>query len=128
MSIENITLGELKKLSSLLGGGLAKSSITDQYIGQYVIIRSRNEGVNAGTHVKADSTGCVLQQARRLWTHKPKDPKAAWYEGVSISGLSDDSKVSAAVDSKAILEDYSITPCTDIAAQSIINHPSHECS
>jgi hypothetical protein len=95
-------------------------------IGEYVLIRSRNEGVNAGKLMAADETGCVLKNARRLWYMKPKDSKQAWYEGVANTGLSSDSKVSAPVSKKVIVEDYSITLCSDEAKKSIKAAPNYE--
>ena len=91
----------------------------DDFIGKYVIVRSRNEGINAGFVEMADSTGVVLKEARRIWYHKPKDKSLSWYEGVAVSGLSADSKLSGVVGQKVIIEDYSITLCTEIAQQSI---------
>jgi len=100
-------------------------SIYKAAIGKYVIVRSRNEGVNAGKLVAADKTGCVLKNARRLWYLKPADSKQAWYEGVANSGLHSDSKVSPTVKRKYIVEDYSITECSDLAKSSITDAPSY---
>ncbi len=97
-------------------------------IGKYVIVRSRNEGINAGVLKAADETGCVITDARRIWYHKPKDPSVSWYEGVAKTGLSKDSKISCPVSKKYIIEDYSITVCEDDAKESIKRHKSHETS
>lgn len=94
-------------------------SIVKNWVGKFVLVRSRNEGLNAGTVVAADSTGVVLENARRLWYHRPKDAKLSWYEGVAVSGLSKDSSVSCSVD-KIICEDYSLTACTPEAQESIL--------
>jgi len=102
-----------------------KQKLTDKYVGQYVIIRSRNEGINAGFLKAADKTGVILKQARRLWHHKPKVTTECWYEGVANHGLSEDSRVSAPVKAKAIIEDYSITLCRPKAAQSIQTAITH---
>ena len=95
------------------------TGIFDDIIGKYVIVRSRNEGVNCGTVVAADSTGIILEDARRLWYHKPKDASQSWYEGVALSGLSDDSQISPTVDRKLIVEDYSVTLCRKDAIDSL---------
>ena len=95
-------------------------------IGKNVIVRSRNEGINAGKVLLADETGIVLENARRIWYHKPKDSRVAWYEGVAISGLHEDSKVSCSVPKKAIIEDYSITECNNEAFKSIMEKTPHE--
>lgn len=95
------------------------SGVTGSMIGKYVIVRSRNEGINAGEVVAADDTGVVLKNARRMWYHKPAVKTESWYEGVANHGLSDDSKVSGVVSEKVIIEDYSMVTCTDVARQSI---------
>lgn len=104
-------------------GKLFKSTI-----GKWVIVRSRNEGLNFGKLVMADETGCALKKARRLWHSAPKDKSQSWYEGVANSGVSDDSKLSPAVKKKVIVEDYSITVCTDDAAKQIRKVKAHESS
>ncbi len=110
----------LKELMALLGDDAPmQAGIASSMVGKYVIIRSRNEGINAGVVAAADATGVLLSDARRIWYHRPKVKTESWYEGVANHGLSDDSKVSATVAQKAILEDYSMTLCSDSARQSI---------
>ena len=94
--------------------------VASRMIGKNVIVRSRNEGINAGTVVAADETGVELKDCRRIWYHKPKNKSLSWYEGVAVSGVSIDSKVSGTVSSKVIIEDYSMTLCNDIAFISIM--------
>lgn len=97
-----------------------EETIASRMIGKNVIVRSRNEGINAGTVVLADDTGVELKNCRRIWYHKPKDKALSWYEGVAVTGLSNDSKVSGTVSQKIIIEDYSMTECTDEAFKSIM--------
>ena len=125
MSIDNLTIGEAKQLVSLFSTP-PKSEIYSSLIGKYVIVRTYNEGVNAGVVQMADETGIVLSEARRLWYHEPKDPATAWFEGVAMSGLSDGSQISVAVPEKTIIENYSVTPCSQEAEFSIRNHKAHE--
>jgi len=119
MNINDLTIGEAKELAALFGGASVSSelkpSITQNAIGKYVIIRTRNEGINCGKLIQADETGCVLEDARRIYYHKPKDRTVCWYEGVALSGLSDDSKISPSISEKYIIEDYSITICSKLA-------------
>ena len=117
MNIDDLTYGELKQIANLFNK--SESSLLSDVIGKYVIVRSRNEGVNAGVVKAADETGIILADARRIWYHKPKDKKLSWYEGVAMSGLSDDSKISGVVTEKIICEDYSITVCSAAAELSI---------
>ena len=94
------------------------SDLLSGFIGKYVICRSRNEGINAGKVVRLDNTGVVLDDAQRLYYHKPLNKNLSWYEGVAQSGISPDSKVGAKV-TKVIIEDYSLTVCTEVAEKSI---------
>lgn len=118
---DNLTLGELRELMALFQQPhteKTKGDLFGRYIGKYVICRSRNEGVNAGKVVAADETGVILEDARRLFYHKPANKNMSWYEGVAHEGLSEDSKISGAVE-KIIVEDYSLTVCTEVAENSI---------
>jgi hypothetical protein len=124
MNIEDLTLREAKELAALFSES-PKSNMLQKYVGKYVIVRSHNEGINAGYVKEIDETGVVLSEARRIWYHKPADKSAAWYEGVSLYGLSSDSKVSVAVDMKVIVEDYSLTLCSPTAEGSIKNFACH---
>jgi hypothetical protein len=115
----------MNDLRELLAPSATAKSVAANMVGKYVIVRSRNEGINAGEVVGADETGVILKGARRLWRHKPAVKSESWYEGVANHGLSDDSKVSASVEQKAILEDYSMTLCTQTARQSIESAVPH---
>ena len=125
MNIEDLTIKEVRELSCLFQSNSKPSSFLNDYIGKYVIVRTRNEGINAGYVEKIDETGVVLKDARRIYYHKPKDSSVSWYEGVSLTGFSKDSRISAKT-SKVIIEDYSLTLCSDKARNSIENHDSHE--
>lgn len=118
--LDELTLGEIKQLQTLFGGVVKqnKPALGNQYVGQYVIVRSRNEGINAGKVLELDDTGVILEDARRLYYHKPANKELSWYEGVAIDGLSSDSKIGSEV-TKIIIEDYSITVCTKKAEASI---------
>jgi len=100
-----------------------ESNMYYRYVGKYVIVRSRNEGVNAGIVLAANATGVILKNARRLWYPNKAE---AWYEGVANSGLSNDSKISSPVKEKAIVEPYSITVCSEVAEKSIKKADAHE--
>ncbi len=117
MDLDKMTIGDAKQLANLFGGAKA-SNLYDSYIGKYVICRSRNEGINSGKVIALDSTGVVLEDARRLYYHKPVNKNVSWYEGIAKTGISNDSKVGTAIE-KIIVEDYSLTVCTDKAEKSI---------
>lgn len=120
IDINGVTYVPESSMASEVVNFTGEETVASRMIGKFVIVRSRNEGINAGTVVVADNTGVELKNARRIWFHRPKDSSLSWYEGVAQSGLSDQSKVSGTVDSKVIIEDYSMTVCTDVAAKSIM--------
>ena len=118
MNIDDMKLGDLKRIAAMFGGG-GGESLANSAAGKYVIVRSRNEGINAGYVERADDTGVILKNARRLWHHRPKAVSESWYEGVANHGIDPSSKISGAVEAKIIIEDYSMTICTEDARQSI---------
>lgn len=125
MNLDDLTIGEAKQLANLLGGAATPAStLYGRYVGKYVICRSRNEGVNAGKVIAADETGVILEDARRLYYHKPLNKNVSWYEGVAKEGLCGSSKVGAAVE-KIIVEDYSLTICSADAEKTIREAKDH---
>ena len=118
-------LAQSKEIAALFGNpktpevNSETNGIYGSMIGKYVIVRSRNEGINSGFVEMADETGIALKSARRLWHHKPAVKTESWYEGVANHGLSNDSRISAIVERKIIVEDYSVTFCSASAQQSI---------
>jgi hypothetical protein len=124
MNIDNLTFGQLKEISTMFSNNgncnAAKSNLLNDAIGKYVIVRSYNDGVNAGYLEKADDTGCILTQCRRLWRHKPKNTNLLWFEGVAESGLSEEyTRVGGVTKKKYIIEKYSIVICSEEAEKSI---------
>lgn len=93
------------------------------FVGKYCIVRSLNDGINSGYVDAFNQYGVLLRQARRCWYHLPSDKLLAWYEGCAIVGLAPESKLSAPVDCKLIMENYVLTRCTEMAKKSFICHP-----
>jgi len=125
MDLDNLTIGDAKKLMAMIGTQSVKpSALYSRYVGKYVICRSRNEGINAGKVLELDETGVIIADARRLYYHKPESKELSWYEGVALVGLSEDSKVGVAVE-KIIVERYSLTLCTTKAENSIRGAKNH---
>ena len=123
-----MNINDLIKLAEVLDGTKATTTtLHSQFVGKYVIVRSRNEGINAGKVVDLDETGIVLEDARRLYYHEPAEKDLSWYEGVAVAGLSQNSKVGAPV-TKMLAEDYSITVCSCIAEKSIRKAKTNEQS
>jgi hypothetical protein len=115
----------VKKSDAKMLSQIENSNLMSGMIGKYVIVRSYNEGVNFGKVVAADKTGIILSDCRRLWHHYPLNTKLSWYEGVALSGLAAQSKISAPIPLKIIVEKYSVILTTEIAAKSIMEFPIH---
>lgn len=125
MNIDDLTFGQIKQLQDLFRlTPPTASALYARYIGKYVICRSRNEGVNAGKVIAADETGVILEDARRLYYHRPINKNLSWYEGVAQEGLDPSSKVGCAVE-KLIIEDYSLTVCSENAEKTIREAKEH---
>lgn len=124
MNKEHLIISLIEKLVGECPSTKSETQLASSFIGAYVICRSRNEGINAGYVEALDDTGVILTSVRRIWYHKPKDVNTSWYEGVALSGLSSDSKVSCSVEKKVIMEDYSLTLCSKDSEESIIGMPS----
>jgi len=123
MNIDDMALGDLKKIAAMFSGTIAEKGIDSaplvpDFSGRYVIVRTRNEGVNAGLVVENGAGFVHLKDARRLWKIIPPSSSEKWYEGVAKSGLGDGSQISIEAE-KLISEDYSITVCTAAAEESI---------
>ena len=128
IDINELTIGQIREIAAAfpaLFGKAEAGSIYASMVGQYVIVRSRNEGVNAGYVEQADATGVVLRDARRLWYHKPAVESESWYEGVANHGLAPGCKISAPVTRKVIVEDYSLSMCSDNARRNIMEYKAH---
>jgi hypothetical protein len=123
MNVNDLTLGQIKEINSMARMD-NPGSMLQSYVGEYVICRSRNEGINAGIVKAIDETGVILTEARRMWFHEPATD-ASWYEGVANHGLSSDSKVSEPTH-KVIVERYSLTICSEEAIASIRSSKSYE--
>lgn len=89
MNINDLTIGQVKELLSMLGG--ADTGLKSPMIGKYVIVRCRDAGVHAGVLVAASGREAILNDSRRLWYWKSK--KGSFLSGVARDGLDPESKV-----------------------------------
>jgi hypothetical protein len=87
-------------------------------VGKYVIVRCRDAGVHAGVLAGNEGREVVLTESRRLWYWKPAGKKK-FLSGVAVAGLSEASKVGAALPRLHLTETCEIIACTSGAEQSI---------
>lgn len=104
---------------------MADTPTADQWIGKYVVVRTRDAGVHAGILKSRDGRACELTESRRLWYWKVAD-KGAFLSGVATLGLNHkDSKAGAPIDI-VLTENCEIIATTEKAAQSIAQAPTFE--
>ena len=122
MNIDDLTLGQIKQLTSMVGspGG----AIDNGMIGKYVIVRCRDAGVHSGILESHNGRECVLTDSRRLWYWKAK--KGAFLSSLAIDGLnSNESKVGKSVERIHLTENCEIIQCTSDAEKSIRDQATH---
>lgn len=86
MSIDNLTLGELKQIAAMLGASKSSSRVEGDL--RPVIIRCRDAGVHYGKLVAYEGRTVWLQDARRLWSWTA-------ISGIALSGVARNGIVAA---------------------------------
>ena len=115
MEIDEMTIGDFKKISQLLNK--ADNSTINCHIGKKVIIRTYCAGVHFGTLVKKSGKEVILDESRRLYFWKCK--KSISLSGVAKYGVDEEeSKICAPLDG-LWLEAIEIIPLSDAAIDSI---------
>lgn len=126
-----IDINKLAALAEILGGGaspdLAKR--TDHpaahLIGQFVIIRSRDSGVHAGTLTNIQDRVATLSGSRRLWWWKAS--RGHTLSGVALHGIdASGSKIAGELTQIVVLDVCEIIPTTEAAATSIMGAPEYD--
>lgn len=117
MNIDELTIGDAKKLACMFGKEKSSDSCCHPFIGKKVIIRTYSAGVHFGELIDKEGKEVILKNARRLWYWKTTNKGISLSE-VANSGLAKDSKVCAAVDA-IWLEAVEIIPCTKEAIKNI---------
>lgn len=125
-----IDLNKLTALAEILGGGASPAPTihpADQLIGQFVIVRSRDSGVHAGTLASIQDRTVRLTGSRRLWYWKAA--KGHTLSGVALHGLdASASKIAGELREIAILDACEIIPTTAAAGKSILGAAEYEPS
>ncbi len=67
MNIEDLTIGEARKLATLFCGGNAGVA-QHPAVGKYVIVRAARAGVHGGILVSAAAGEVELRESRRIWS------------------------------------------------------------
>jgi hypothetical protein len=124
VNLNDMKIGDLLPLLSLLKVGDSDSGIASRYIGKEVIVRSYSAGNHFGTLEAYDPKQgiVVLKNARRLWKWNTD-------KGVSLSEIATygivqaNSKICTTLPEQIIAEVDEVLPATEVAAQSIKSAP-----
>lgn len=118
MNLDELTLGDIKKLQNLIGSKTEISNENHPMIGKYVIIRTYSAGVWAGyLHTKVQGE-VIIKEARRLYRFWCK--KSISLSAVSLYGIIEEkSRLAAPVD-EVCLQWIEIIPTTEGSKKSIV--------
>lgn len=89
MDINDLTIGQLKDLQSLIGGEKPKND--HPFVGRFCLARCYASGVHVGEVVSVQGENVILKNSLRLWHWKAKDGIAL--SGVAQHGIKSDSKI-----------------------------------
>lgn len=117
MTIDNLTLGEVKSLITMFAPTTTKANISDALIGKYTICRCYSAGVHAGAVVAVDGENVVLKDSRRLWNWKANNGVAL--SGVAQTGIQSGCKVDVVNPLIYLTGVCEIIPCTEVAKETI---------
>lgn len=126
-----IDINKLTALAEILGGGASPSSTNQPHhpaahlIGHFVIVRSRDSGVHAGTLTNIQDRAATLSGSRRLWYWKAA--RGHTLSGVALHGLdASASKIAGELAQIVVLDVCEIIPTTAAAGQSILGAPEYD--
>ncbi len=125
-----IDLNKLTKLEEIFSNDSTpapKDHPAAHLIGQFVIVRSRDSGVHAGTLMSIQDRAVSLTGSRRLWYWKAA--KGHTLSGVALHGLDiHDSQIAGKLSEIVVLDACEIIPTTSWAGQSILEAPEYDPS
>ncbi len=126
MSIDDLTIGEVKQLASMFAAQNNVQTTLNGMINKKVIIRTYSAGVWFGTLSEKAGNEVILKNARRMYRWWAKESISL--SAVSIYGVKhEDSKIIEAVHS-VWLEAIEIIPCTEVAIESLEGAPNVQAS
>ena len=114
MNIDELTIGEAKKLAAMFGGnGEAPKS---PHIGKKCIIRTYASGVHFGTLTAQHGRHVELTNARRLWRWDVAPHGISLSEVATFGPVGSRSKICCVVDEMSVLDALEVIPCSETAA------------
>lgn len=117
MKLDDLTLGEAKKLASIFSTDRVSSSLDNYAVGEKVIIRTYAAGVWFGEIEQKSRDEVILKNARRLWRWHAAESVSL--SAVAVYGINQDKSQIAPAVSQVWLQAIEIIPTTDKATKSI---------
>lgn len=121
MILDDLTIGEAKKIACLVKGVSGEKTSGDEccspIVGKKCIIRTQSAGVHYGEVAEKVGKEVILKNARRLWYWKTANKGISLSE-VANAGVAKDSKICSPVD-LIWLEAIEIIPCAKEAIKNI---------
>lgn len=113
MELDNLTIGEAKKLAALFNS--ADEGSFTPHTGKKCIIRTYASGVHFGVLVAQSGRQVELRKSRRLWRWDAA-PNGISLSEVALHGpVGSRSKICSEISEITILDALEIIPCTDAA-------------
>lgn len=117
ININDLTLGQIKELGSMLNNPTNTTATLNSMVGQHVIIRTYSAGVWFGVLDQKAGNEVIIKNARRM--RRWKVNQSITLSGAARYGIDQEkSKIVDAVDA-VWLEAIEIIPCTKVAIKSI---------
>ena len=119
MNINDLTIGQVREISSFIGAGRPQNTSTglNRMIGKKVIVRTYSAGVWFGVLAEKSGSEVIIESARRMWRWQTKESISL--SSVAIHGIDNSrSKIAQAVDEQW-LNAIEITPCEPLAIKSL---------
>lgn len=120
MNIDNLTLGQVKKLQELFSNSNSKLAVNyNLFINKHCIIRGSGSGVHMGVVKEVANGEVILENARRLYFFKSNisdaESKIFTLSEVALTGLSPESKIGCIEPLIYLSPVFEIIPTTEMA-------------
>lgn len=122
MDIDELTIGQARKLSELFG----HTPTNKELIGEYVIVRCRDAGVHAGYLVDYENRNVVLRDSRRLWYWVCAEKQHSLSGVASVGIVPEKSKIPATVSTLILSDACEIIAASEKCRTSIQGAPVYE--
>lgn len=120
MGIDNITIGDLKSVSSIINSGQSQD-VALHYVGRYCIFRTYSAGVFFGILKARNGKEAIIESCRRIWS---------WSGAFTLSKVATDgvasAKLSVTEPEKLVTELIEVIPASEKTIKQLREMDAHE--